>query len=129
MSFCRWSSLDFRCDLYVWEGEFGVTVAVAAQRPQFTTRLPSPLPPLPEQASDAEIHDWVQKRIARDRRLHKILDTTEFMPIGLSRDGEVYDDLTLDEAADLIDSLTDEGYVAPEGLANRLREYAQEPVR
>lgn len=32
MSYCRWSSMDFKCDLYIYEAEDGIAIHVASNR-------------------------------------------------------------------------------------------------
>lgn len=116
MSWCRWSSLDWRCDLYVYESERGVEVDVAVRRRIIDPEsLPAPIDPA------VDIDAWAQ----RADEVHEIVRRADMIPIGLPHDGEYRTFDTLDEAADWIDELDRMGYVVPEGMTDQMREDGQ----
>ena len=44
MSYCRWSSMDYDCDLYIYESESGFEIHVARRRPDIDrSKLPPPV--------------------------------------------------------------------------------------
>lgn len=45
MSYCRWSSDDYQCDIYAYEAEDGFVVHVASSRKRFIEPLPEPISP------------------------------------------------------------------------------------
>ncbi len=112
MSFCRWSSDDFDCDLYIYEGTSGYDVHVAGSRHQFDRDVLGP--PVVPADGDA----WIARHLA----LRVALESAPLVPIGLSRDGESYTLDTADEAADLVEDLIAEGYHVPGGVVEALRE-------
>lgn len=112
MSWCRWSSMDFACDLYVYDAIEGVVVHVGGARPVFDrTQLPPPVSLL----DDAEA--WLE----RHNLLMRLLETAETVPIDLPHAGDDRTFDTLAEAADWIDELTSLGYVVPEGMTAEMR--------
>jgi hypothetical protein len=104
MSYCRWSSDDYRCDLYVYEDESGgFTVHVAGNRvpdetPRCTAKWLSP--------------EW----FAQHQAQMAFLETAERTPIGLSRDGESFTVPTLEDLRALVLDLRREGYRFPDAL-------------
>ena len=116
MSYCRWSSDDFACDIYCYEhvgGYYAVHVAAARRV------LCRPLPPFvslqPEHAKE-----WR----ARNVEIHKIIEESSMEPIGLPHDGETFREATAGECADRLEMLRDAGYVVPEYAIEALREEA-----
>ena len=55
MSYCRWSSDDFGCDVYAYESAEGFTVHVAVSR--YTGDIPK-LPPMPFNQGDEKWAKW-----------------------------------------------------------------------
>ena len=112
MSWCRWSSMEFACDLYVFDSAYGVEVNVARRRHVIDR---STLPPGDDDiCSDASF--------ARHRALTDLLNSCEeYEVIDLPHAGEwrVFDELS--EAADFIDELAALGYVVPPGMTDEMR--------
>lgn len=113
MSYCRWSTDDYQCDLYVFDDvNGGVTVHVAKTKPVYKEPLPKPLPLL---------HDTVGDYLERYRKVSAMLEEADVVPIGLPHDGESYYGMSHGEAADLCESLIGLGYRAPSDLPKWLR--------
>jgi hypothetical protein len=116
MSYCRWSSDNFMCDLYVYANVSGAwTIHVA------TNRITTPPPALrwPTDPKDSEqLEQFRQDRIVRQA----ILDAAEHLPIGLSCDGKTFDLGSPGECADKCDELAAIGYRFPSGIIAALRE-------
>lgn len=111
MSYCRWSSMDFECDVYCYESVGGgYVVHVATNRRERDEKKP----PLWNENID---EGWLQHH----EKVMAWLDTAESKPIGLSRDGEIYSIETPKDAADLLQSLKDEGYNVPDYAIEALR--------
>ena len=85
MSYCRWSSENWECDLYCYESDRGFTTHVASNR--LVGKVPRVEFPKAE-ASDAEWKAW--ERDYRQQR--EWLRTAERKPIGLPYDGQTFDD-------------------------------------
>lgn len=114
MSYCRWSSDDFQCDVYVYEHVHGGFVThVAGNR-----RTPSE--PFPPQVSITDIDAY----IARRKIVDAMLEATERKPIGLPHDGESFNDDTASECADRLERLRALGYNVPQRAIDALREEA-----
>jgi hypothetical protein len=118
MSWCRWSSLDFRCDLYVYESMSGVEVHVAGGRYDLDyDLLPAAVSILDDQDAWRVRHDLLSALIA----------DAETVAIDLphARDSRTFD--TLVEAACWIDELAGLGYVVPPGMTDEMRSSEETP--
>lgn len=140
MSYCRFSSMNFMCDVYVYEDCYGGwTTHVAGNRCIFP-----PIPRLPWSwiaKLGAYNHEsrrvdypnrfikalaWVQLRIwAASDRLH--MWSVGIIPrrkIGLPFDGQRFNDATAALCADTLLLLRDVGYIVPQYAIDALREEA-----
>lgn len=116
MSYCRFSTDDFQSDVYVYPDLYdGITVDVADYRIDYML-------PLPPQVDPSDTEAW----LARHLKVRNLADRSPRRLIGLSRDGGHYSSLTYREAADLLQSLADEGYRVPDGVIDDLRHEADE---
>lgn len=112
MSYCRWSTDDFQCDLYIYaDVAGGYTIHVAGNKIVFT----EPLPPHVDLTEDPEA--WV----ARYRKVHEMIEASERVPLGLPHDGDCFHLDTAAEAADKVEELVALGYRCPEDVAPALR--------
>lgn len=121
MSYCRWSSDNFRCDLYVYESVYGCwTIHVAG------SRYPDDTPPAPSLISLARgemtQEEYSAKRAERDAFMAK----HDMVPIALPHDGETFNVPSPGDAADKIEQLIALGYNCPEGVVSTLREEQEE---
>lgn len=113
MSWCRWSSLNFTCDLYVYESEAGVELHVAAKHPDIDLDgVPAPVSIVDDMDAWRLRHEEVQRR----------LDAATHDAITLPHAGESHTFDTLHEAADFIDTLDRLGYVIPPKMTEQMRE-------
>jgi hypothetical protein len=118
MSYCRWSSDDYKCSVYCYESDVGFEVWVAFYRHD-------PLPPhCPSSLEVAEGRisedEW---RKAYDEQMQS-LKASQMIPIGLSCDGENYVFPTASECADCLQNLKAEGYYVPQYAIDELLEEA-----
>lgn len=144
MSYCRWSSMNWRCDVYVYEDVAGGwTTHVAGNR-----KIIRPVPDLLGCKLSMWLHRWsgvYWDRSAREvrypSRWRKALYTpwSGFVcwwhdwvhlgtlrliprrPIGLPFDGETFGDETAAECADRLVWLRSLGYVVPQSAIDALR--------
>jgi hypothetical protein len=116
MSYCRWSSDDFQCDLYIYEDvNGGFTTHVAGNRVIYKVDLPDPVALTQETASQ-----WAE----RHYEIMQILDDgekIERVPIDLPHAGETFNDETAGECADRVESLIALGYRVPDYVVKDLR--------
>lgn len=117
MSYCRWSSDDFQCDVYVYASGRGWTTHVAGRRHVFTTTLP----PVLDYHADPEAW-WARYQIVSD-----MVEAAELVEIGGEFDGAWFDDDTPGECADRLEHLRACGYMVPQYAIDELREEAAEP--
>lgn len=112
MSYCRWSSDDFQCDVYCYENVSGAWTTHVAGRKRV---LSEPLPPPPD-ISDAEA--WLR----RHALVRQIIDRSELVDIGLPHDGTTFDDPSPAAMIETLLMLRAEGYRVPEYAIEALRE-------
>ena len=115
MSYCRWSSDDFRCDLYVYGGgDGGVRIYVASQRHDI------PEDAYPPPVADADVDAWV----SRHMQVMKLIEGAKRVPIGLPYDGESWH-LGYREAAVKVRELIAAGYRCDPSVADELEAEAE----
>lgn len=103
MSACRWSSMNYGCDLYVYDAEEGIVIHVAVNR------IVGDVPKLTVWSSDKRKEFFESYNTQM-----KFLATAERRPIGLPYDGESFYYLDTEEALETLKMLKDCGYVFPE---------------
>ena len=142
MSYCRWSSMNWRCDVYVYEDVMGGwTTHVAGRR-----RVIPPIPDMPLlifPTFGGKLNQ-VERRMDYPSRWHRFgagivfgfaafwhnwvhmgtLHLIPLRPIGLPHDGESFNDSTPDECADRLEALRSLGYIVPQRAIKALREEA-----
>lgn len=101
MSYCRFSSENFACDLYCYATAEGYVTNVATHR----------LKEAPPRGIKA--------------RAEYFANAAEWAPIGLAHDGEHYLDSSLGEMIARIQSLAELGYHVPVGLVESLQDEAK----
>lgn len=138
MSFCRWSSDNWMCDVYVYEDVSGGYTTHVAGRRCIVPPIPDILWSLPRfGVSFDDDHKAVYPsrwhRLAGRAMLtfgcfwhNKIhMASVKLMPlrdIGLPFDGERFNDETAEECADTLEWLRSEGYRVPQYAIDALRE-------
>lgn len=112
MSYCRFSSDDWRCDVYVYCSAHGYVIHVAGRRHVFKEPLPEPV----SLGND--------KWLDRHQKVSEMLKEAELVDIGLPNDGESYTNETAGECADKLLELREVGYIVPQYAIDGLREEA-----
>lgn len=97
MAFCRYSSNNWMCDIYMYSCETGYVIRVASLRLKHE-------PPVIDAKDDIKLLELQIKK------QNKFLETAEMSRIGLKYDGKVFYDLSCNEALDTLKMLHDEGY-------------------
>lgn len=107
MSFCRWSSMDFGCDLYCYESVEGIVTHVANQR------IVGEVPKVDSSLLLNFTEENAEKYFEQQKVQSAFLETAERKPIGLKYDGQTfYDDK--ETFLDRLNMLREEGYMFPE---------------
>lgn len=110
MSYCRFSSMNHGCDVYVYaDAAGGYTCHVAANK----RVSDKPCPEIPRLGT---VPVW-QIAAAHDAQL-AWCDDAQVVPIGLSHDGASFRNLTRDEMVGALAMLKAEGYRMPDGLVD-----------
>ncbi len=105
MSYCRFSTDDFQCDLYCYEDcSGGFTTHVAANRAVFK----EPLPPKVPFEMD-RLAEWIE----RHDKVIKIIHESDRVMIDLPHAGEHFNDATIEEFRDRLIYLRGLGYQFP----------------
>lgn len=103
MSFCRWSSDNWRCDVYSYEDcAGGFTTHVAGNR------IEGEIPEVPNML-DVDNKTWLK---AHQKQMD-FLKTAEHKPIGLPCDGETFNDPDLLSFLTRLKDLKEMGYNVP----------------
>lgn len=111
MSFCRWSSDNWRCDLYCYEDVAGsFTTHVAGNR------VVGEIPKEPSMTLPLSPTFMAEHRAVMD-----FLDTAERAPIGLPYDGETFRDPDLSSFLDRLLELRAAGYHFPDYVLDDVR--------
>ena len=111
MSYCRFSSDGFQCDVYVYQSAEGWITHVAARR----------------RAERAPDYDWSTPEIFKETyAVHRAFLDDEInhpsLPIGLSEDGKTFCDPSPEACAVQLVRLRDLGYHVPQYAIEALRE-------
>ena len=116
MSYCRWSSDDYQCDVYVYKDVCGGwTTHVAGSRYVFKEPLPPKVPP-----TDTAAY------VKRYEEISQMIDSADLVDIGLPHDGESFNSGSAGECADLLERLRGIGYNVPQRAIDALREESAE---
>jgi hypothetical protein len=114
MAYCRWSSMNWRCDLYCYEDVSGGWTTHVAGR-----RRVGEIP-------DDRFADFVAKKITVEEymALHRAqmdaLEKTQLVDIDLPHAGETFSDPTLEAFKDRLLYLRGVGYVFPDHVLEEI---------
>lgn len=119
MSYCRWSSDDFQCDLYCYaDCRGGFTTWVASNRIVYDKSLPPPVTFKKGAPTEAE---W-KRFVARDRVVSKMLDKAKRVPIDHPVAGAQFTDPTLKVFRSRLVALRKMGFRFPDYALERIDE-------
>lgn len=125
MSYCRWSSNDWDCDVYVYADYYGGWVThVAGNRlvvDRDTWPDPVSLPSSPVE-DDPNFQPWID----RYRFVLDAVSNADRAPIGLPHDGESFNDDTPGQCAQRLEGLRGMGYHVPQNAIDALKEEDEE---
>lgn len=119
MSYCRWSTDDFQCDIYCYEScSGGWDIHVAANRHILKDGDLPPYVPFSLETKDAWIERWL--------KVMEWVKTAELRKIGLPYDGKSYNEPSAGDAAKRMLFLKAAGYNVPQDAIDALLEEANE---
>lgn len=112
MSFCRWSSDGFQCDVYCYEDVGGgFTTHIAARRRRHKV--------IELDMSNKEAFEESYKK--RNEQLNDEINNP-LLEIGLPHDGETFNDPSLDAMLERLTYLKSLGYVVPDRVIKNIQE-------
>lgn len=114
MSYCRWSTNDFQCDLYCYESDAGFVTHVAGNRIVFTETLPEDI--------DWGAEDFAMQYVDRWNKVSDIIAKSNREEITLPHAGETFTDHTLEEFKQRVQMLKGIGYQVPDDVFERIDE-------
>jgi hypothetical protein len=118
MSYCRFSTDDFQCDVYCYESFMGgFAIHVAGNRVIPCEPLPPPI---------ALTKDGIPEYLERSEIVREILDRSPRTAIGLQHDGEEFMEPDAGAAAERLKYLRDLGYNVPQFAIDALIEESKE---
>ncbi|HEX3862744.1 MAG TPA: hypothetical protein VHY35_13720 [Stellaceae bacterium] len=117
MSYCRWSSDDWRCDLYCYEDVSGGWTTHVAN-----LRRVGNIPKVDWNLLSTDVRKFNRQYAAQRASLDKM----ELVNIGLPHDGETFHDYSLEDFRDRITMLRDAGYSCPDYVLEEIDEEIQE---
>lgn len=112
MSYCRFSSDNFRCDLYCYESCYGGYVTHVAGR--------KPVDDVPVVPAFGSVPD--DQWLCAHRMQMAFLETCECAPLGLPHDGETFHDEDLPSFLARLENLKSLGYRVPDFVFELVRE-------
>lgn len=127
MSYCRWSSDDHQCDVYVWaDVAGGYRTEVAGRRRVWNddVTLPPPVTLPVGQADSKERHAWAAATVERMRAVSALIDDETrwtWLDLPTPEGGHSYWHDTADECADNLDRLRAAGFNVPQYAIDSLR--------
>jgi hypothetical protein len=122
MSYCRWSDMQYTCDIYAFHHVQGTYEVWVAER-RHTSDKPKPLvPPYPIGGTEEQIAYWVDLNNA----FSEWMEQATLVPIGLPHDGEMFSLSSPEDAADKMEELKAAGYHVPQYAIDALREEAKD---
>ena len=112
MSYCRFSSDDFQCDLYCYQSVYsGYVTHVAANKLIFEKCLPPPV-------SMNDTDQWM----ARKDQIDQMIKDSIRVPVGLPEDGKTFVDETPQEFLVRLLELKKMGYRFPDNVLTIVKE-------
>lgn len=115
MSYCRFSSMDFMCDIYAYESDYGYIIHVAGNR------VVGDIPKVPNILSTPIDEYQIAYRDQLD-----FLDTAERELIDHPAAGEMYSFDTLEEFRDKLVELRAEGFLFPNSVFDMIEHEMRE---
>lgn len=118
MSYCRFSSDDYQCDLYCYaDVAGGYTTHIASNRVVYPDPLPDKVP-----FDSVDPEPWLE----RHRKIMEILETVKREPITFPHAGESFNDATLDAFLERLIELKKLGYRFPDSVIEAVKEELEE---
>lgn len=121
MSYRRFSSDNFNCDVYCYDGGSAFIMHVASRRVVGDIPKLLPFPSLDDKQGQEA---WV----AAHKTQMAFLEAAEHAPIGFECDGQSFDDSSLEDLLARLISLKTIGYNVPDFALEAIREEIKEAV-
>ena len=129
MSYCRWSSDTYQCDVYVWADVAGTwRTEVAGRRPRLLVAPPPPVTLPVGGANTPERQAWAEASTERMQAASALIaadregETWEWLDLPEPDGGRSYEHATPGECADNLERLRSLGLNVPQYAIDSLRE-------
>lgn len=122
MSYCRWSSDNWQCDVYAYEADYGIVVDVAQRHRMFDPVYPYPLDSLYETLTNQGME---AAQTLMDRQ-QLAVDHSHWIPLNPRYAGKNYYNLTKYEAANLLKTMKENGIHIPNSAIETLNQEARD---
>lgn len=126
MSYCRWSSDDYQCDVYVYRSDYGYECHVSGRRRDFG-KAGITLPP-PADCTKDSLSAWLERQsLVSDLLDDPRFDDDDFegwVNVPEPHAGQSYTVRTAGECADLLEEIRATGCNVPQYAIDALREEA-----
>lgn len=122
MSYCRWSTDDFKCDLYCYESNKGYSIHVAMRRSVPKEPLPAPMDLPPKGAPTEEFQAYAD----RFNEMLRIVGEADYEEITLPYAGETFELDTLEDFIFHLEMLKDLEYRFPDYVLEIAKEELEE---
>lgn len=130
MSYCRWSSDDWQCDVYVWaDVDGGYRTEVAGRRHTWDVELPSPVSLSVGEAGSDERSAWANAWVERSVAIQRLMDDESnwhWTDLPVPEGGTSYWHDTAAECADNLERLREAGFNVPQSAIDSLRQEVDE---
>lgn len=115
MSYCRFSSDNWKSDVYVYESDNGFVIHVAGAR--YTTEIPN-VPPMPSGGTYEEWKEWFNLH----NKQMKAVSSAPTKTIGGDYDSQTFICETAEETLDKLKDIKEHGYNVPDFAFESLKE-------
>jgi hypothetical protein len=131
MAICRWSSDDFKCDLYIYQTVYGgIQVEIAGNHSNHDPSVIDwpedlPLAMLKEGMETPIVAEWANKMVAARRQLFDMLDTAERTLIDHPHAGGSFRFETAEEVVEFLEKeiIPSGKFIVPEWLISELQKW------
>ena len=123
MSYCRWSTDNFNCDLYAYQSDRGYIIHVCAGK------YSGDIPKNDMSFLDSGTKEDIDKYLQTSKVQSDYLKTCGTEPIGLPYDGETFELETIEDFYNKMQELIKVGYRCPESVLEGIKDEINEQTK
>lgn len=122
MSYCRWSSDDFECDIYAFASVYGTYEVWVAENKYVSEKEKPRSIAFPVPGDEKGMKAWLK----RHHEMNEWITNASRERIGLACDGHQFSFMTPGDAAEKMEELKAMGYKVPQFAIDALKEEQKE---